>query len=71
MDNLRNTREELHKEDYNAEPVSYCKLCLSLAIRVLYEDTDYCDDCGSTTIEQTDIASWEKMYKEKYSNTLI
>lgn len=71
MGNLKNTKEELNKEDYNAEPVSYCKHCLSLKVRILNENTDYCDDCGSTLMDVTDIASWEKMYKEKYGNTLI
>lgn len=66
MDNLNNTKEELHKEDYNTEPVVYCKNCLSLKIMILDEDTDYCDECGNTDLETTDITSWEKMYEKKY-----
>ena len=60
-----------NNKSYDLEPVSYCKCCLSLNIRVLDENTDYCDTCGSTTVEQTNIVEWEKLYKEKYNNTLI
>ena len=71
MNKLKDIKENLQKEDYDAEPVSYCKHCLSLAIRILDGDTDYCDVCGNTAIEQVDIKTWEKMYEEKYGNTLI
>lgn len=30
------------------------------------EDFDYCDECGSTNIEQTDIETWKKLFKERY-----
>ena len=56
--------------DYNAIPVFYCKHCLSLNIKTVDEsiDTEYldfCVDCGSTEIGQTDIHTWEKMYEQK------
>ena len=66
MDSLNNTREEHPKEYYNAIPVVYCKNCLSLKIMVLNDNVDYCDECGSTETEQTDIQSWLKMYKNRY-----
>lgn len=59
-------RDMLTIEDYNSIPVYFCKNCLSLKIRVLGEYSEYCDDCGSTDIETTDIESWRKMYKDKY-----
>lgn len=65
MDKSSNIREELHKEDYNAEPVVYCKNCLSLRIMTL-DNMDYCDECGCTDLDTTDIVSWEKMYEKKY-----
>lgn len=65
MGKSSNIREELHKEDYNAEPVVYCKNCLSLRIMTL-DNMDYCDECGCTDLDTTDIASWEKMYEKKY-----
>ena len=72
MENLKSIREKaLIKASYNEEPVFYCKHCLSLKVRTYNDIIDYCDDCGSTTIEKTNITSWEKMYKEKYNNTLI
>lgn len=66
MDKSSNIREELHKGDYNAEPVVYCKNCLSLKIMIYDEDTSYCDECGCTDLGTTDIASWEMMYEKKY-----
>lgn len=58
-------------DEYNKEPVHYCKHCLSLNIQIMDDDfdtgfLDFCADCGSTDIEQTDIHTWEKMYEQKY-----
>lgn len=69
MDNLDNT-EKLTKAEYNAEPVVYCKSCLSLKVRV-FDNVDYCDECGCTVTDMTDIASWEEMYKKKYNKPFI
>ena len=54
--------------DYNDEPVFYCKDCLSLKIKTVVEglDLDYCDECGGTDIEQTHIEEWKKLYKKRY-----
>lgn len=59
MDNL---------EDYNDEPVFYCKSCLSLRIKAVstWQDLDYCDECGSTDVAQTDIETWRSLYKKRY-----
>lgn len=62
--------------DYNAIPVFYCKHCLSLNIKTVDEsiDTEYldfCANCGSTEIEQTDIHTWEKMYEQKYGKNFL
>lgn len=70
MSNIDNTKKNLSKEDYNSEPVLYCKNCLSLKI-LAFDDNDYCDQCGSTEIESTDIKTWEELYKKKYGKTLI
>lgn len=61
---MDNTREQ----QYNDEPVFYCKDCLSLRIRTVAEgsDLDFCDKCGSTNIEQTNIEEWQKMHKARY-----
>lgn len=66
MDNLNSTKKILSKEDYNAVPVVYCKNCLSLKVLVLDDEMEYCDKCGCTITETTDITSWEKMYERKY-----
>lgn len=35
------------------------------------EDSDYCDECGSTNIEQCSIQEWEKLYKERYGHNFL
>lgn len=61
------------KDEYNDIPVFYCKHCLSLKIvgESQLPDLEYCDDCGSTNIEQTDISTWEKMYEQRYGFKLL
>jgi len=66
MQNLKNNCNIESNENYNDIPVYYCSHCLSLNIMILDDNTDYCDNCGSTDIESTDILTWEKLYKEKY-----
>lgn len=55
---------------YNDDPVFYCSNCLSLSIRDVDSD-GYCDSCGSTKIESTDIDTWESMYRERYNCSFI
>lgn len=56
------------KINYNDEPVFYCKHCLSLKIinETHLSDLEYCDDCGSTNIENTHIQTWEQMFEQRY-----
>ena len=71
MDNL--SIRQLQNDIYNKEPVYYCKSCLSLKIRniVSMEDSDYCDECGSTNIETCSIEEWEDKYKEKTGHRFL
>ena len=64
---------ESKPEDYNDVPVLYCKHCLSLKIRGIprIEDSDYCDDCGSTDIGSCSIEEWETIYKDRYGHKLL
>ena len=57
-----------HKEEYNKEPVYYCKKCLSLKIGyvAVLEGSEYCEDCNSTDIGTTTIEEWDKMFFNKY-----
>ena len=58
------------REDYNKEPVYYCKKCLSLAI-IAYNEAgipEYCNSCGSIDIDTTSIEHWQELYNEKYKN---
>lgn len=56
------------QDNYNDEPVLYCAKCLSLRIRNVagMSDSDYCDACGSTHIEECSIEEWENLYKKRY-----
>ena len=59
---------------YDEEPVFYCKNCLSLKIRTLEDlglDICYCEKCSNTDIEQTDIFTWEELYKNKYGHKYL
>lgn len=68
---LKIQEEELHDSKYDALPITYCKNCLSLKVMVLDDEVSYCDDCGCTDTESTDIYTWEKLYKEKYGKTFL
>lgn len=58
------------ENNYNDEPVFYCKSCLSLKIRSIpsMDESEYCDECSSTDIGQCSIQQWEQMYKERYGH---
>lgn len=60
----------LTPQKYNDEPVTYCSHCLSLNIKIM-EDTDYCDDCGSTETAVTHIDVWTMLYENKYGEGKI
>ena len=61
------------KQNYNEEPIFYCKSCLSLKIRSVpnMEDSEFCDECSSTDIGQCSIEEWEKMYIERYGHRYL
>lgn len=68
MNNLLTKIERSPKEEFNKEPVHYCKQCLSLKVmRVAgMDDAVYCDECGSTDIEEASIEEWEALFQKKY-----
>jgi hypothetical protein len=39
---------------------------MSLAVKSLNPYVDYCDNCGSTEIDTTDIYTWREMYKQRF-----
>lgn len=61
------------KEEFDKEPVYYCKQCLSLKILTIpdLEDCNFCDECNSTNIEQINIHDWEKLYEHRYGHKFI
>ena len=56
------------QNDYDEIPVFYCQNCLSLKIRNVasIDNSEYCDECGSTNIKTTKIQEWEELYKARY-----
>lgn len=69
MNNLNKEKQS----EYNKEPIYYCKNCLSLRIRniPLIDQSDYCDECGSTNIEQCTIEEWEELYINKFGHKYL
>lgn len=61
------------KEEYNNEPVYYCKQCLSLKVLGIpgFTDLDFCDDCGSSNIGRTNIWDWIDKYRDKYGKDFL
>lgn len=59
------------KEQYNEDPVYFCKECLSINIRFTREDIDYCDNCGSVDIDKTNIYTWIHFYTRKYGKPFL
>lgn len=60
------------RDDYENEPVHYCKNCLSLNIKELPEvNLDICGECGNTDIETTDMDTWTGLYNTEYGNAFL
>lgn len=55
---------------YDKIPVTFCKHCLSLKIRVV-DDTDFCDECGNTNTSEALIDEWEELYQLKYNHKFL
>lgn len=66
-----NTGNQLN--NYDKIPVLYCRHCLSIKVRNIpvMEDSDYCDDCGSTDIGECSIKEWETLYKNRYGHKYL
>lgn len=56
--------------EYNQEPVLFCKDCLSLNIGGV-SNVDYCNNCGSTSIESLSIFQWKALYRNAYGSDYL
>ena len=66
MENLqKETESKIPIEEYNDIPVHYCTKCGSLRIIIFDNDTDYCDECGSTDIAEAHIEEVLEIKKQK------
>lgn len=70
---MSSLKQQINSEEYNKEPVFYCRNCLSLRVKVVPIDSslDYCDECGSTNIDRANIKEWENFYKERYGTSFL
>lgn len=59
------------KEEYNDEPVYYCKACLSLHVENDGDSGSYCAKCGCSSIGRTSIQIWDEAYKQKYEKEFL
>lgn len=64
------TGAKIGSEEYNNEPVYYCKDCLSLKIKD-FGIMDYCCDCGSTKIGKTCLEEYDELYLAKYGKKVF
>lgn len=60
----------MNKEDYNNEPVFYCKHCLSLAI-IDAGIVDFCKDCGGADIGVATLEEYDELHLKKFGNKLF
>lgn len=63
----------MNKEEYNKVPIYYCDKCLSLRIFNVpcLDESEYCDECGSTNILRGQIEDWEKLYIARYGHSFL
>jgi len=62
----------MKKQEYNKEPVFYCKNCLSLNIKELEDiKLDVCQECGNTNIEVSELDYWNKLYVQQYGTVFL
>ncbi len=68
------------KENYENEPVTYCKTCMSIHIKTIEfekgpdgeaREVDYCVPCGNTDLETVFSPEWEDLYAEKYGEKFL
>lgn len=65
------TEKDRLLEEYNSEPVYYCKECLSLKIMNLSDEQCFCDACGGMDIDSCGIDEWKQMFEQKYHHKFI
>ena len=63
--------EENNKQEYDNEPVWFCRDCLSLKIIKIDDKQCFCDICGNMNISETDIKTWQKLYENKYKHKFL
>ncbi len=65
------TEQDKKLEEYNSEPIYFCKECLSLKIMNLGGDQGFCDSCGCMDNDTCSIDEWNEMFEKKYNHKFI
>jgi len=67
------TERRMTTEDYDQESVRYCPRCYSLRIGCIegIDNSDYCMECGCSETAETDIVTWEKLYRQRYKRDYV
>lgn len=77
---MKSLSERVKKQNYNNEPISYCKNCLSIRIKTVKfpetnegenRDVDYCSLCSKTDLGEVHVSEWEDMYQERYGKMFL
>ena len=80
INDMSKLSEIVKKQDYNNEPVCYCKTCLSINIKTVEfepnksgeaRNVDYCVPCSNTDMGEVHISEWKEMYNEKYGEDFL
>ncbi len=57
------------RNSFNDDPITYCKTCLSIAVKITSVDkqkVDYCSNCGNTDIGVSHISEWSDSFEDKH-----
>ena len=77
---ILNDFKTLLKMNYENEPVTFCKTCLSLKIKMVPlkksdgsdgKPIDYCAVCSNTELETVQLSEWEELYFERYGESFL
>ena len=80
INDMKSLSERVKMQDFNNEPICYCKTCLSIQIKTVKfpegpngekRDVDYCLACSNTELAEAHITEWEDMYEERYGERFL
>ena len=59
-------------DEYNNEPMHFCKTCLSANIRELSSSNLFvCGECGNSKLDEAKVNDWIEMYTKEYGKPFL